>query len=247
MTNCIAIIGALKDEIDGIRREIDLKAKMTLSSFLYYQGSYQGREIILALSGMGEQKAREAAKVLLDHFNPAYFISIGISGAVDSRLRVGDLIIGRMVRAQNSPQIAASSDERLVELASGACRKLQLTPYTGDLITVSQVISTSEKKKEIFLNTGALAVEMETAFIGFEAAQKKCPFLAVRSISDTADYTFKVDVSQITDNGEINPTKFIKYTLRHPMSLLVLGKMKRNMRKATSRLNLVVRELVPMI
>ena len=207
MTNCIAIIGALKDEIDGIRREIDLKAKMTLNSFLYYQGRYQDREIILALSGMGEKNAREATKVLLDHFNPVSLISIGISGAVDSRLKEGDLVIGRRFVVQNSPQIAAVSLDRLVELASVACRRLQLTPYLGDLITVSRVIGSSEEKKAIFLDTRALAVEMETAFIGLEAAQKGCPFLALRSISDIADYTFKVEVNQITDNGELNPAK----------------------------------------
>ena len=247
MTNCIAIIAALKDEIDGIRWAIEIKAKMTLGSFLYYQGSYQDREIILALSGVGEQNARGATKVLLDHFNPGYIISIGISGSVDSRLKVGDLIIGRRVLVQNSPHMAAFSLERLVEVASLACRRLQLSPYIGDLITVSQVISTSEKKKEIFRNTGALAVEMETAFIGLEAAQKECPFLAVRSVSDTADYTFRVEVDQVTDNGEINPAKFIKYTLRHPMALWELGKIKMNMRKATGNLTLLAQEILRLI
>jgi adenosylhomocysteine nucleosidase len=247
MGQCIAIIAALKEELKGIRRGIELKSQLTLNSFLHYQGTYRDREVVLALSGMGEENAREATKVLLDHFSPLALISIGIAGAVDPRLGIGDLVIGQKLVVHDSPNTAVLSDEGLVKIASTACHNLSLKAYTGDLITVGEVISTREKKREIFLQTNALAVEMESAFVGLEAAQRKCPFLVLRSISDTADYSFRVEVSEVTDNGELNPVKLLKYSLRHPIALWELGKMRTNMIKATHRLNRLVQELITLI
>jgi len=248
MGECIGIVAALREEIKVIKEVVNPKEEWTINSFVHSRGFYRGWELVLVWSGMGEKNATEATKTLLNNFSPRAVISLGIAGAVDPRLQIGDLIVAQQIRFQHRPQALISADDQLVEAALRAGQRISIQTYSGQLVTVTQVISSSEEKGRIYRETGALAVEMESGFVGEEATRMGCPFLAIRSISDTADYSFRVDVNQITtDNGDLHPGRFIRYCLRHPPALWELVKMKMNMGKATRQLGQLVREFIPLI
>ena len=152
-------------------------------------------------------------------------------------------MIGKHIFSRSSSQQPLTSHERLVEAAVQACDRLHYRFFLGDLLTVPRIIATSTEKSEIYQDTRAVAVEMETAAVVRQA--KKIPFLALRSISDRADYTFKVDIPQITDDeGELNPAKVLRYLFRHPTALGALIQIKRNVAKATERLGKLMHLLI---
>lgn len=238
----IGVMGAFREEIEGIRRRATVESKVAFSEVEFARALYAGKEVVLALSGIGEQRASRAAQLLVENFPIRALIFLGIAGALHPSLRVGDIVIGKRIFLQTSTGRPLSSNERLVELASAACDQLDWKFFVGDLITVPKIIASSQEKREIYQETGALAVEMETAAAARWAAQKRVPFLALRSISDAADYTFKVDISQITDEqGELSLRKALRYLLRHPTALWELSRIKGNVTKAAGRLEPLVR------
>lgn len=245
MERVIGLMGAFRDEIAGIRRRVTVESKVSFSEIEFSRGVYAGKEVVLSLSGIGKEKASRAAQLLVENFPIRALIFLGIAGALHPSLRVGDIVIGKRIFLQTSTGRPFSSDERLVELAGGACDRLGWKFFRGDLITVPKIIASSQEKREIYEETGALAVEMETAAAARWAARKRIPFLALRSISDAADYTFKVDISQITDpQGELNLGKTLRYLLFHPTALWELGRMKGNVTKAASRLEPLARAVL---
>ena len=245
MEPLIGIMGAFKEELEDIRREMKIEDRSTFSEVEFIQGNFVGKEVVLVLSGVGEEKASRVVDSLLGNFSLRALICLGIAGALHPTLDVGDIVIGKRIFSQSWVQQSLSSHEGLVEAAVHACDRLRYRFFLGDLLTVPRIIASSAEKKEIYQDTRALAVEMETATVARRAAQKKIPFLALRSISDGADYTFKIDISQITDaHGELNPRKVLRYLIRHPSSLGAFLQMKRNVTKATERLGKLMQSLV---
>lgn len=241
----IGLMGAFREEIAGILRRVAVGATVSFSEVEFTRGVYAGKEVVLSLSGIGREKASRAAQLLVENFPIRALIFLGIAGALHPSLRVGDIVIGKRIFLQTSTGRPLSSDERLVELAGAACDQLGWNFFRGDLITVPKIIASSQEKREIYQETGALAVEMETAAAARWAAQKRIPFLALRSISDAADYTFKVDISQITgEQGELNLRKTLRYLLSHPTALWELARMKGNVKKATGRLEPIARAVL---
>ena len=245
MERPIGIMGAFKEEVAGIRQAMKVEAQSTFSDIEFTRGFYGGKEVVLTLSGIGEEKASRAAQALLDNFPLKTLICIGIAGALHPTLEIGDIVIGKRVFSQTSAQRFLTSDEKLVEAAVRSCDHLRYRFFLGDILTVSRIIDSSTEKREIYQDTQALAVEMETVAVAHWAMQKEIPFLALRSISDGADYIFKVDIPRVTDDeGELNPRKVLCYLLRHPTALIGLWQMKQNITKATEHLEKVIHSLI---
>lgn len=63
----------------------------------FYQGSYRGKEVVLAKMAMGKVNAAMAAQALIDRFDAAPLILSGTAGAVAPEVKVGDVVIGTKV------------------------------------------------------------------------------------------------------------------------------------------------------
>lgn len=59
----------------------------------FYEGTWAGQEIVLALSRVGKVSAAVTTLLLLERFGVSHVICTGMAGAVDPRLRIGDVVI----------------------------------------------------------------------------------------------------------------------------------------------------------
>jgi len=119
-------------------------------------------------------------------------------------LQVGDLLL-----AKNFSTIALNNRRKSFS---------SLPIHKVDLLTVSALIDSSEKRHEIAQTSGAAAVDMETEFIAGACADHGIPLLSLRVISDTLDEPFPAPTKVLFDI-EQQRTRFLTFAtffLAHP-------------------------------
>ena len=102
-------------------------------------------------------------------------VSAGLAGAIDPALRCGDIVV-------DAPEHLRAGNARF-----------------GSVHTSDAVVGTVDRKRELFKQTGALAVDMESAHVRAVAEQFKVPFAAIRAISDSADQAIDPAVLELVD------------------------------------------------
>lgn len=58
-----------------------------------YIGSLSGKEVVLAESGVGTNNAAMTTQQLLDNYDPRAVVFTGIAGAIDTAVRIGDIVV----------------------------------------------------------------------------------------------------------------------------------------------------------
>ena len=69
MTSCkIAIMGAMPEEIEPIVSKLDNVKQTVYGANTYYEGSYNGQEVVVAYSKIGKVFATMTATMLIEKF-----------------------------------------------------------------------------------------------------------------------------------------------------------------------------------
>src|ERR1700712_751420 len=92
-----AILGAFGDEVKLIHSQIKNPTEVTIQNIHFTQGTLNGHNVVLALTGMGKANAAITTTLALYHFKPVRVIFTGIAGGVDPQLSPGDLVIGNKI------------------------------------------------------------------------------------------------------------------------------------------------------
>jgi adenosylhomocysteine nucleosidase len=157
-----------------------------------------GTRISVLASGMGCVRAARAAQRLVREGAGA-LLCIGVAGALDPALRCGDVVLANEVicaqpLALQLPGIRptalpAQARVRTTEpwrsqLAAALSRHGPLVECP--MLTSTELICEAHEKMRLFRQTGAVAVDMESAAVGVVANLHGLPFMVLRVIADTA-------------------------------------------------------------
>lgn len=198
----IGIIGAMKEEIELLHRNVRVSGVRTKAGIAYAAGDLYGKQVIFCRSGVGKVNAAVCTQLLVDQGVDCVMFT-GVAGALDPELDVGDIVISTVcqqhdmdVTALGFPrgvipfqdQSEFAADGKLVELAvrageslfPGRCR-------TGKVLTGDQFIANRETVRELRETMGGACIEMEGAAVAQVCAMNGVPFVVIRSMSDRAD------------------------------------------------------------
>jgi len=104
-------------------------------------------------------------------------ISFGLAGGLAPGLQAGTCVVGSAVVIGDSRLPTDSSwSQKLLETMPGS--------ISGALAGVSNPVATPEAKRALHLNTGAVAVDMESHIVANAAASRGLPMVAIRVICD---------------------------------------------------------------
>ena len=147
-------------------------------------------------------------------------LNVGICGALDKRLAVGDIVVGTSVNGVTVD----------VPAVAGVF-------HAGGIASVDRVAQTAAEKRRL-RDTGAIAVEMEAAALLERARRWGVPFYCVRAVSDTADEDFALDLNAARDQeGRFRPVRIVAQALRRPLTgIPELLRLRRNAEKAAKAL-----------
>ena len=89
----IGIIGAMTLEVENLVNELTDKREETVAGIHFYLGNLCGKDVVLAVCGVGKCFAAMCAQTMIVKYSPSLVINIGVAGALSSDLKVGDMAI----------------------------------------------------------------------------------------------------------------------------------------------------------
>jgi hopanoid-associated phosphorylase len=165
----------------------------------------------------------EQLRSLLATFDPSTIrgvISFGVAGGLCPTLKSGDVVVATEVMAGDSRWLAGLvlSEELIAGAGLGRRRVVQ-----GGLAGVEKVVVAQAGKAALHLETGAVAVDMESHIAAAYAEDAGLPFAALRVISDPAGRALPaIAASAVKANGEIDLRKVLRGVARNPLTLRAL-------------------------
>ncbi len=206
----------MKDEARALLGRVQWEeTRGKYQSYRVKAGGERGGELIVALCGVGIDRAAAGAGFLLGEGAEA-LVGAGISGALSSDLKAGDLVLAGKVMDEDGALYEAS--ERAVNDALKILEAASFNVREGLIISTKMPLLNSVSKKKIYKKTGALAVDMESVGLAAAAAKKGLPFFIMRAVSDGADAAIAPDLYACLDeeSGEIRPARVIGSSIRRP-------------------------------
>jgi hopanoid-associated phosphorylase len=149
-------------------------------------------------------------------------ISLGIAGGLLPNLSAGTCMIGSQI---------VDGTKRLMTDRSWSQSLLQAIPGSiyGKIVGVAAPIPFPEVKHSLYLNTGAIAVDMESHVVGNAAVTNGLPFVAIRVISDPAETSLpRVALAAMRPNGTVDCFAMVRSLMNHPREVRALAETARD-------------------
>jgi hopanoid-associated phosphorylase len=143
-------------------------------------------------------------------------ISFGVAGGLAPQLRPGTCVIGSAI---------LSGSNRIPTNKMWSQQLLQTFPeaVSGMLLGVSAPICDPGDKRALHVNTGAIAVDMESHVVAAVGAAHGLPVVAMRVITDPAERALPASaVAAMRPNGTTNIVAMIRSVLMRPREIPTL-------------------------
>ena len=190
-----------------------------------------GNNSKICLCGMGGNAARKAA-IKLQEEGATSLISFGVSGALDSKLRPGDLVLPQSVYNERLLPVSLAWRDRVQK-----CLPSNLRVIGGKLATSKKVLTSLNEKCNFAKITGASAVDLESGAIAEVAEDSDIPFLAIRVISDPIEFSPPLALlDAVNPDGSANLSQIISLLLQRSVTLSTLLRLGRDVRTARATL-----------
>ncbi|MDT8859367.1 5'-methylthioadenosine/adenosylhomocysteine nucleosidase [Alkalihalobacillus sp. MEB130] len=211
----IGIIGAMNEEIERMKTEMEIVETHIFATVTFYEGKMNGQDLILCKCGVGKVNAALTSQILIDKFTISHLLFTGVAGAVDDSLDVGDLVISTSAMQHDLdvtplgfkkgeiPYFNGSSDfqadETLIQMAVQAAKALpDRRIVQGRIVSGDQFIADHKYVQSLREEFTAACVEMEGAAVAQVAAMNDVPFVIIRSMSDKANGEASVNFQEFT-------------------------------------------------
>ena len=165
----------------------------------FYEGTFHGVDVVTLFSGVCKVNAALATQILIDSYQAGAVLNVGTAGALAPGLSVFDTVIATEAGYHDvSPEILTEfhpwlpapvfpSDARLLALARQAAARGEHPVVFGRMVTGETFLADEGRREAIRAAWHPLSVDMETAAVAHVCYVNQVPFLAVRTLTDTAD------------------------------------------------------------
>ncbi len=238
----LALAGALREETSDVQKEMLIRETVTRKPGNLYRGKYRGREILLAQTGAGKERAESITGHILECYPVTTLISIGFAGALTGELNTGDIVICSALYRANGPERQTIDpeplfpDASLVTLLAEAFEDAGLGFHLGGSVTVTRPVCHSEAKRHLGKTGYARVVDMESYWMARIAAARRVPFMAVRAVSDTVRSNLPPLDRLLETDGSWSKAKTASRLAFRPDYLVKLLVLYRNARQARKNL-----------
>ena len=210
----VAIVAALEREVRALVKQWRVVEKEYASRRFRF---FEHDDVVLVCGGVGAEATRRAAEAVIAIYAPAVVYSVGFAGALDRRLRVGDVM---------QPQgVVNAGDGSRVGLDGGI----------GVLVSFDSVASPAQKAK-LRESFEAQAVDMEAAAVARAAEARGVEFTVLKVISDEFDFSFPAVERFVDPDGRFSEGRFAMYAAVRPWLWAQVARLARNSGRASRAL-----------
>jgi len=208
----VAIVAALRREVWPAVKGWRVAEREHEGRRLRFYENRDGRAVLVC-GGIGPGPARRACEAAIALYQPATIVSFGFAGALQAGKAVGEVIV----------------PERVIDANDGS--SVVTVKGSGTLLSFDGVASAAQKAR-LAQSYPADAVDMEAAAVGRGAQARSTRFIAVKAITDGADFEFPCFERFITAEGGFRTVGFAVYGAARPWLWPVMIRMARNSARA---------------
>ena len=198
----IGIIGAMGVEIKNLLPLVENGTSETVSGITYTKGTIHGKDVVLAVCGVGKVFAAVCAQTMILKYAPSIIINTGVAGTLTDALSIGDIAISDNVVQHDMDTtplgdppglisginvVKFAADEKAVNTLTEIVTGQNIRYKVGTIASGDQFLASNCVKNKIVENFGAIAGEMEGGSIGHVCTINNMKFCVLRAISDCAD------------------------------------------------------------
>jgi nucleoside phosphorylase len=186
----------------------------------FRSGLGRGHHVSILLTGIGRQNAEKSLREFLKNYRgrgdetqikekletpdvvsyaPDLVLTCGFAGGLNPELKLGDVVFEIPSNSSRRESAQTESGEKLEPIYLSCHDKLMAAgAMPVKFFCADRIATTVAEKKQLRAETGADAVEMESAAIHAVCAEKRIPCATVRVISDTAIEDLPLDFNALT-------------------------------------------------
>ncbi|HKS90034.1 MAG TPA: hypothetical protein VJR70_11375, partial [Stellaceae bacterium] len=159
-------------------------------------------------------------------------VSFGVAGGLAPHLRPGDVVMSAEVIGDERRWRPREAFHR--QISALACG---IGAAEGPVLGSRDVLATEDEKMRAWRDTGALAVDLESAIVARVAEAVGIPFLVLRTIADPARRELPpAALIPLSADGTPAFTRVLREVLRRPRQLAALFGLARETRQALTAL-----------
>jgi adenosylhomocysteine nucleosidase len=187
--------------------------------------------IFTVIVGIGRLNAEKSVRSFLAASSPELVLTCGFAGGLNPDLKLGDVVF--------EPAGPATNNQKLTEALLNAGAK------PVKIFCADRIATTVAEKKKLRDETGADAVEMESAAIHAVCAGQGIPCATVRVISDTAGEDLPLDFNALSKpDKNLDFGKLFLAIARSPGKIGALMELQRKTKFAAEQLAEVLAKLI---
>ena len=219
----LGIMGAMPEEIAPILEKMGSYKTISYANNNYYEAEYKGIKLIIAYSKIGKVFSTLTATTMIQKFGIEKLLFSGVAGAVNPKLKVGDLVVATKL-AQHDLDITAfghphgfvpegkqfvETDSSLIALSKEVAADMNLQVLEGVIATGDQFVCDVARKDFIATTFNADALEMEGASVAVVCDALNVPFFVLRAISDAADMDASFSFDAFLETSAVQSANFV--------------------------------------
>jgi nucleoside phosphorylase len=186
------------------------------------------RDVRVLITGMGTQRTARSLSATLDMEVPSRVFTCGFAGALNSALRVGDVVFDRAA---------------VWPILQTTLESLGAKPVT--FVCAAKVAITAADKNALRAASGADAVEMESRIIHDICAEHRIECVTLRAISDSAVEDLPLDFNALmTPDQTLSAVRLAWAILKSPQKIPALIRLGRNSALAAEQLAKVLARVI---
>jgi adenosylhomocysteine nucleosidase len=166
--------------------------------------------ISILLTGIGSQNAGKTVREFLGAHSPELVLTCGFAGGLNPELKPGEVVFEIENRREEFPEFQTKNEgEDLIgDSWNSSLREKLLAAGArpAKFFCADRIAITVAEKKQLRHETGADAVEMESAAVHVVCRERGIPCATIRAISDTAGEDLPLDF-----NALARPDKNLDY------------------------------------
>jgi adenosylhomocysteine nucleosidase len=232
----VGVVAALAAEARALGRAREHRAQSASFGNLKYLGDGS----MLAISGIGAAAASAAASALVDAGVSA-LMAFGTAGGLDPQLAAGSLVLPAEILVPEGSRWARMATASAWRERLNARWSAQRPVAGGSVLTSAHPVETVAAKAALFRDTGAVAVDMESAAVARVAAEHRMPFVCVRVVVDTAADVLPRAVAAASRAGRVQLGRLLLGVALAPADIAALLKLAARYRLALRVLRAVAR------
>jgi adenosylhomocysteine nucleosidase len=157
-------------------------------------------------------------------------VSFGVAGGLAPQLPTGACVVGsHVLSGSRSMPTDREWSEKLLRTIPGA--------VSGGLLGASAPVAHPRDKRDLYVKTGAIAVDMESHIVAAVGLAHEIPFAAIRVITDSAKRALPASaIAAMRPNGTMDLGAMLRSVLKRPRDVPALFRTALDARAARASL-----------